>query len=160
MRSIGVGPSCLSGRNLTTRELVKAIRFISTDPKVRENAQRISEQIRAEQGCEAALRTFHLQLPLENMRSDLEPKFVASVRIPRYNIKVSWPVAQVLLEAGKIAPNEVMPLVTKEWNLTNSDNDPTPLQLRIPEQELPYSSEEREQILSNFALIANFAQAD
>jgi hypothetical protein len=139
---------------------VNAIRFISNNQEVREKAQAMSERIRVEQGCEAALRTFHAQLPLEKMRSDLESTFVASVRIPRYNIQVSWPVAQVLLEADKIALKEVMPLVTKEWKLTNSDNDPTRLQLRMPDQELPYSSEERERILSNFALIANYAPAD
>jgi hypothetical protein len=117
----------------------------------------MSDKIRTEQGCEAALRTFHAQLPLEKMRSDLESTFVASVRIPRYNIQVSWPVAQVLLEAERIVPNQLMSLVTKEWNLTNSNNHPTRLQLRMPDQELPYSSEERERILSNFDLIANYA---
>ncbi len=157
VESIGAGPPCLSGRNLKTRDLVNAIKFISTNQEVRKNARIISEKIRAEQGCEAALRTFHAQLPLEKMRSDLESTFVASVRIPRYNIQVSWPVAQVLLEAERIVPNQLMPLVTKEWDLTNYNNHPTRLQLRMPDQELPYSSEERERILSNFDLIANYA---
>jgi len=157
VRKVGAGP-LLSARNLTTPELVHAIKLILTDPQVRRNAQIVSEKIRAERGCEAALRTFYSQLPLEKMHSDLEPTFAASVRIPEYNLQVSWPVAQVLLEAKKIAPNQVIPLLTREWRLTESNNHPTPLKLRIPGRDLPYSSEEREQILSNFAVIANDAQ--
>jgi len=157
---IGAGPPRLSGRNLKTSELVHAIRRISTDEKVRKNAQIVSEKIRSERGCEAALRTLYSQLPLEKMHSDLEPTFAASVRIPEYNLQVSWPVAQVLLEAKKIDRNQLTPLLTREWKLTHSNNHPTPLQLRIPGKDLPYSSEEHEKILSNFARIANSSQAD
>jgi hypothetical protein len=157
VRKVGAGP-LLSGRSLKTADLVHAIRLISTNQEVRKNAQNVSQKIRAEQGCEAALRTFHAQLPLEKMRSDLEPTYVASFRIPQYKIQISWPVAQVLLEAKKITPNQLISLLTREWRLTESNNHPTPLKLRIPGKDLPYSSEEREQILSKFAVIANYSQ--
>lgn len=157
MKDIGAGPPLLSGRNLKRQDLVEAIRFISNNQKVRRNVRRISAEIQAEQGCQAAVRSFHRQLPLEKMRSDLEPRYAASVCIPQYNLQISWPVAQVLLDAEKITPHQLMPLVTREWNLTNSDNHPTRTQFRIPEKDIPYSDEERATILTNFGLIANAA---
>jgi hypothetical protein len=155
VKDIGAGPSLLLGRNLRRQDLVNAIRIISNNEEVRRNARGISAEIQAEQGCQAAVRSFHRQLPLEKMRSDLEPTYAASVCIPQYKLQISWPVAQVLLEAEKITPYQLMPLVTCEWNLTNSDNHPTRTQFRIPEKDIPYSDEERATILTNFGLVAN-----
>jgi hypothetical protein len=160
VENIGAGPSCLSGKKLKTRELVEAIEYISTNEQVRERAQEISQEIIHEHGCEAALRTFYAQLPLDRMRSDLESTFAACLRIPKYNLQVSLPVAEVLLEAERITADQLMPLVTKEWNLTNSNDHPTRLQLRIPGNEVPYSEEECQLILNNFDRIVDYASAN
>ncbi|CAF3065539.1 unnamed protein product [Rotaria sp. Silwood2] len=108
VEQIGAGPGCLSGDNLNTRDLVNAIQFIS-NPKVKENAQRIAAQIETENGCADALRAFHKHLPLDQMHSDLESTYAACCRIPKYNFKVSWPVAQVLLKAQLITEDELSP---------------------------------------------------
>ncbi|CAF1511098.1 unnamed protein product [Adineta steineri] len=158
VQDMGAGPPPLSGRNLRKRDLIKAIKFITNNQEVRENARRISEQIQAEQGCKAAIHSFHRQLPVDKMHSDLESTYAACYYIARYNIRISWPVAQVLLVAKKITQSQLKPWSTREWNFANSESHPKSSHFRIPTEEIPYSREQRLQIVNNFDLIINRAR--
>ncbi|CAF4423803.1 unnamed protein product [Rotaria sp. Silwood2] len=149
VEQIGAGPGCLSGDNLNTQDLINAIQFIS-NPEVKENAQRIAAQLETENGCADALRAFHEQLPLDRMHSDLESTYPACCRIPKYNFKVSWPVAQVLLKAQLITEDELSPWSTKAWNLTESCKLRKLLQYRTSNDIIPYSDEECELIRTRF----------
>ena len=102
------GPSPLCGETLETEDLVKAIEFISQQ-RVKNIAQETSGVIQNENGCEAALRSFHKQLPLERMRSQLESTCAASCFVRRFNLKISWSVAQVLLDAEELTNEDLIP---------------------------------------------------
>jgi hypothetical protein len=77
-----------------------------------------------ENGCEAAVRSFHAHLPLARMRSDLEPSFSACFRLNDYDLQISRPVAQVLVTAGAIEESQLTLLSTRDWRASMYDRRP------------------------------------
>ncbi|CAF3575484.1 unnamed protein product, partial [Rotaria socialis] len=144
-----VGPAPLPVKNLNTQDLVKAIQFIS-EPQVKENARNISRKIRDEDGCLNAMNTFHHQLPLDAMRSDLESTYAACCTIPKYSLKISWPVAEVLLNANSITGDDLRPWNTKTWNSAESCKLRMLLRWRTSEDVPPYSDADCQLILTKF----------
>ncbi|CAF4147141.1 unnamed protein product, partial [Rotaria sordida] len=92
----GAGPRALPGKNLTSDDLAKAFKFVH-QPKVRAAAERIRDAILKENGCEEALRIFHIHLPISRMRSDLESTYTACYRLDEFHLQISRHVAQVLV---------------------------------------------------------------
>ncbi|CAF3733358.1 unnamed protein product [Rotaria socialis] len=150
----GAGPPALSARSLHTRHLVDAINFIS-DANVKARAQEISRKMRDEHGCEAAMRSFHQQLPLDAMQSDLEETYPACYRIPKYGLKVSWPVAQILLGVESVFLDDLLPCATCEWNPAKSFNLSIPPLYRTPDRVLPYTEDQRKKIIAAFSDVIN-----
>ncbi|CAF3924063.1 unnamed protein product, partial [Rotaria sordida] len=97
----GAGPRALPGKNLTSDDLAKAFKFVH-QPKVRAAAERIRDAILKENGCEEALRIFHIHLPISRMRSDLESTYTACYRLDEFHLQISRHVAQVLVISGRI----------------------------------------------------------
>ncbi|CAF5124294.1 unnamed protein product, partial [Rotaria sp. Silwood1] len=95
----GAGPPPMPGKTVTAKQLATAFTFVH-DPEVQSAALKISSNFQHEHGCETAVRSFHANLPLSKMRSDLESSFGACFRLNDYNLQISRPVAQVLLAAG------------------------------------------------------------
>ncbi|CAF2239312.1 unnamed protein product [Rotaria magnacalcarata] len=116
----GAGPGPLPAATLTTETLVSAITIISNDQVMKRVAQDLGNRIRNENGCQAAVESFHRQLPLQRMRSDLEGTYPACFRIPNYNLQVSWPVAQVLFSHELLTQDELIPWATQELYLDNN----------------------------------------
>jgi hypothetical protein len=110
----GAGPRPLPGKSITVDQLVEAFQFVH-QPTTRVAAERIRADMLNENGCEAAVRSFHANLPVSRMRSDLEPTFAACYRIDELNIQVSRPVAQVLITAGVIKECQLRCHSTREW---------------------------------------------
>ncbi|CAM4749424.1 unnamed protein product [Rotaria magnacalcarata] len=117
---VGAGPGPLPAATLTTETLVSAITIISNDQVMKRVAQDLGNRIRNENGCQAAVESFHRQLPLQRMRSDLEGTYPACFRIPNYNLQVSWPVAQVLFSHALLTQDELIPWATQELYLDNN----------------------------------------
>lgn len=110
----GAGPQPIPGKSINAQELAQAFRFVHRSTTIAA-AERIRDSILQEDGCTAAVQAFHANLPLTRMHSDLEPTFAACYRLNKYNLQISRPVAQVLVEAGVIDESELHPHVTREW---------------------------------------------
>ena len=110
----GAGPPAIPGKEITVEKLVKAFTFIH-QPVVQKAAKRLQEMISHENGCATAVRSFHANLPLLRMRSDLEPTFPACFRLDEFDLQVSRPVAQVLLSTGVVNESQFKYHFTKLW---------------------------------------------
>jgi hypothetical protein len=115
---IGAGPPSLPGKYVTVEELVEAFNFVH-EPAMLNAAKCVQEVILHEDGCAAAVRAFHANLPVSRMRSDLEPTFAACFRLDEFNLQVSLPVAQVLLSAGVVDESQFSYHSTRDWLLTD-----------------------------------------
>ncbi|CAF1290340.1 unnamed protein product [Adineta ricciae] len=110
----GAGPSPLPGRSITATALAEALVFAS-QPAVRQSVEHIRDCILKENGCQAAVRSFHANLPHALLRSDLESTFAACYRINGLNIQISRPVAHVLLSANIIDASQLHSHHTCRW---------------------------------------------
>jgi hypothetical protein len=126
----GVGPEPIPGKRLNVDNLVKAFK-IAHEPGAREAARKISNAFQHENGCEAAVRAFHAHLPLSKMYSDLESSFSACYYVADYDLKISRPVAQVLVVAGAIEESQLTWHGTRDWRASMHDNRPHILTLDL-----------------------------
>ncbi|CAF3176105.1 unnamed protein product [Rotaria sp. Silwood2] len=110
----GVGPRALPGKNLTADDLAEAFEFVH-EPKVRDAAERIRDAILKENGCDEALHAFHTNLPVSQMRSDLESTYTACYRLEKFHLQISRRVAQVLVISGRIKPTQLYIHSTRYW---------------------------------------------
>ncbi|CAF3732724.1 unnamed protein product [Adineta steineri] len=116
----GAGSRPLPGKSVTADQLADAFRFVHESTTCTA-AERIRDAILKEDGCAAAVYSFHANLPLTHMHSDLEPTFAACYRLDKYNIQISRPVAQVLVVAGAIEESELRPHITREWQFEHDN---------------------------------------
>ena len=121
VEKVGAGPPPIAGKEVTVEQLVEAFKF-AHKPEVRAAAQRIREDLLHEDGCAAAVRSFHANLPISRIRSDLEPTFAACFRLDEFNLQVSRPVAQVLLSAGLVKESQFCYHITRDWQLTHNSS--------------------------------------
>lgn len=108
----------MPGKSVTVDELVAAFQFVHK-PSVQEAAQHLKQAIDKEDGCAAAVRAFHENLPKTRLQSDLEPTYSACFRLEDYKLQVSLPVAQVLLSAGLVTESQFRHHLTRDWCLSH-----------------------------------------
>ncbi|CAF0766430.1 unnamed protein product [Adineta ricciae] len=119
----GAGPQPIPGKRLNSRDLIEAFK-IAHEPGTRTAANELRVAFENENGCAAAVQSFHAHLPLSKMRSDLEPSFAACFRLNEYDLQISRPVAQVLISAGAIKESDLTPLATRDWYAATYDGRP------------------------------------
>ncbi len=119
----GAGPAPIPGKRLNADDLIEAFK-IAHEAGTRAAANRLSIAFQHENGCEAAVRSFHGHLPLNKMRSDLEPSFGACFRVKEYGLQISRPVAQVLVSARAIEESELTVHSTHDWRASTYDGRP------------------------------------
>lgn len=68
----GAGPEPIPFKKLTVQNLAEGISYCMT-PQARSAARAIAEQMKSEQGVQAAAQSWLRQLPKEQMRCDLVP---------------------------------------------------------------------------------------
>ncbi|CAF1083866.1 unnamed protein product [Didymodactylos carnosus] len=117
----GAGPKPLPGKNLDINNLFEAFKFALT-PEVRAAAEKLEDGIKKEDGVEAAVRAFHTALPLHHMLSDLESTYPARYYLPEYDLKISLPVAEVLIAGEAIIESELKSYHTKVWEFQHDHN--------------------------------------
>ena len=117
----GAGPQPIPGKSITTEQLIEAFHFVHK-PTTRAAAECLRYSILQEDGCAAAVRAFHANLPLIRMYSDLEPTFAACYRSDKYRIQISRPVAQVLVSADVLEEAQLRPHVTREWQFKHDNH--------------------------------------
>ncbi|CAF0856009.1 unnamed protein product [Adineta steineri] len=110
----GAGPRPLPGKSVTASELAEAFQFVHL-PTTREAAERIRQAMEKEDGCQAAVRAFHVNLPINRMRSDLQSTFTACYRIDNFNLQISRPVAHALVAAGAIDVSQLRSHYIRRW---------------------------------------------
>ena len=118
----GAGPVPIPGKDITAKNLAAAFKFVH-ETSAREAAERLRVAFEDENGCEAAVQSFHSQLPLRQMRSDLEPSFPACLAVKDYHLQISRPVAQALLAAEVLEENQLTVHSTYRWNLMKNDDE-------------------------------------
>lgn len=93
----GAGPKPIPYKALNVNTLVEAIRFC-LQPKALEAAYEISTKMRAESGVEAAVTSFHANLPVYNLGCDVIKGEPAAwvCRKGRTKIKLSKAAAEIL----------------------------------------------------------------
>ena len=122
IRNSGAGPSPIPGKRLKTNELVEAFKIVH-QADVRRAAEKLRIEFQHENGCDAAVQFFHANLPLEKMHSDLESSFGACYWLNDYNLKISRPVAHVLVTAGAIKETKLSLYSIYNWkSLPNNDH--------------------------------------
>jgi sterol 3beta-glucosyltransferase len=114
----GSGPAPIPGKEVTVQQLVEAFKF-AHKPEVRAAARRIREDLSYENGCAAAVPAFHANLPISRMRSDLESTFAACYCLDDFHLKLSRPVAQVLLSASLVKESQFRYHTTLDWQLVH-----------------------------------------
>jgi hypothetical protein len=119
----GAGPAPIPGKRLNTDDLIEAFK-VAHEPGTRAAANKLRIAFQHENGCEAAVRSFHAHLPLNKMRSDLEPSFNACFRLNDYDLQISRPVAQVLVAAEAIEESQLTLLPTRDWRASMYDDRP------------------------------------
>ncbi|CAG8279064.1 unnamed protein product [Penicillium salamii] len=120
----GAGPSPIPYASLNFQRLTAAIQYCLT-PQAREAANKISLKMHNEAGIDAAVDSFHRNLPMDRMRCALIPNQVANWKYKKHNtsLSLSKPAVQILIEHQKIheahlAVHHVNPIVieNRRWD--------------------------------------------
>jgi hypothetical protein len=119
----GAGAPPIPGKRLNTSELIEAFKIVH-HADTREAAEKLSIAFQHENGCRTAVESFHRNLPLTKMHSDLEPTFAACYRLEDYDLQISRPVAQALVAAEMIEESQLTLNSTRSWEELSDDDHP------------------------------------
>ncbi|KAJ5677831.1 UDP-glucuronosyl/UDP-glucosyltransferase [Penicillium maclennaniae] len=121
----GTGPRPIPYISLAAQNLAAAIRFCLT-PEAQKAADRVSQTMQRDAGVQAALNSFHRNLPVDQMRCKIMPgqpaslKYVKSKRV----LRPSTTVAQSLIEHGSIDSGKPKCYQSKPILIENRRCDP------------------------------------
>ncbi|KAF1950307.1 sterol glucosyltransferase [Byssothecium circinans] len=119
----GAGPRPIHHKLLTSQNLTDAIAFCLM-PDARQAAQTISSRMASERGIEAAVQSFHANLPLETMQCAILRNALAAWTYKKTNIQLSKLAAQLLIENGIIMPSDLTNHETEPIKIVNNRWDP------------------------------------
>lgn len=119
----GAGPKPIPYKLLSSQNLADAISFCLT-PEAIKAAQALSSQMFNEHGVEAAVQSFHANLPLESMQCAILPHCLASWTYKKSSMRLSKFAAQVLIENGIITPSDIESHETHPVHIQNDRWDP------------------------------------
>ena len=117
----GAGPPPMPGKTITAKQLASAFDFVH-EPETQAAALKVSTNFQSEKGCEVAVKSFQAHLPVQKMRSDLDPSFGACFQLEKHHLRLSRPVAQVLVAAGAIEESDLSALSVYNWHTLISNN--------------------------------------
>lgn len=119
----GAGPLPIPHKQLTSDNLKEAIAFCLTqDAKIA--AQSLASRMVNESGVQAAVLSFHANLPLETMQCDLIGTASASWRYKKNYLHLSKLAAQILIEKGFISASDLESYATNPFVIKNNRWDP------------------------------------
>ncbi|KAL7410756.1 hypothetical protein BDY24DRAFT_398395 [Mrakia frigida] len=119
----GGGPAPIHSKTLNSSNLAEAINFVMTE-SAQKAARKMGEQIRAEDGVEAGVDSFHRHLPLKNMRCELDPNRVAVWWSDDLCLRLSGFAAQTLADSKKLNLKSLEPHRPKEYDSRKQATDP------------------------------------
>ena len=99
----GAGPRPIDHKSLNVASLSKAI-AVCIAPETQIAAQKIAEKMKVENGVRAAVRSFHRNLPIQELNCDMVPKHPSnwSWKKGKRTLKLSHRAASILVEHKKI----------------------------------------------------------
>jgi hypothetical protein len=99
----GAGPKPIPSKQLDSQKLAEGIAYCLT-PQARSAAQSIAEQMKSEQGVQAAAQSWLRQLPKQSLRCDLLPGQTAAwvYKEGKKSIKLSKIAAEELVSRKTI----------------------------------------------------------
>ncbi|KAJ5114389.1 hypothetical protein NUU61_000148 [Penicillium alfredii] len=101
----GAGPTPTPHKQLTAEKLTSAIE-VALQSTTREKAQAIGEKMRKEAGVQDGVRSFHRHLDLQALRCAICPTRPAVWHLKHTEIGLSAFAAAVLVEMGRIKPDD------------------------------------------------------
>lgn len=107
------GPSPIPYTKLTAERLAEAIRFC-LEPATIAQAEALSAKIRAEDGAQAGVESFHRHLKLRKLQCSLCPDRPAAWRVRRTKVLLSPFAATVLVQENRLQPEDIKLCVTTE----------------------------------------------
>lgn len=121
--SAKAGPSPIPHKQLTSEKLKDAIAFcLTTEAKTA--AQSLASQMASESGVQAAVLSFHANLPFEAMQCDLTRTGAATWIYKKDSIRLCKSAAQILLENGVISLSDLESYETNPFVIKNNRWDP------------------------------------
>ncbi|KAJ5157729.1 uncharacterized protein N7482_008829 [Penicillium canariense] len=103
----GAGPSPIPHKQLTVEKLSNAIEFCLKESTL-EKAQTIAKKMENESGVRDGVRSFHRQLDLRALRCAICPSRPAVWHLKHTNLGFSAFAASVLVEMGRLKPEELV----------------------------------------------------
>ncbi|KAF5871600.1 putative sterol glucosyltransferase protein [Botrytis fragariae] len=125
INAAGAGPAPVPFKSLDTKNLVEGLRFCLTK-EAAIAAGKIASKMETEDGVKTAVRSFHANLPLEDLRCDLLPDKPAAWQYKHkdQNIKLSKFAVQILLKNKRLDQEKIKLLETKHIEILNRRWDP------------------------------------
>lgn len=102
----GAGPAPIPYRQLTAEKLADAIKEALTSG-IQERSRQIGDKMQHESGSRDGARSFHGHLELRRMQCAICPNRPAVWRFRHSNVSLSAFAAEVLVERGKIMPQDL-----------------------------------------------------
>jgi UDP:flavonoid glycosyltransferase YjiC (YdhE family) len=103
----GAGPTPIHHKQLTVEKLTGAIEM-ALKPSTQKKAQEIATKMQEESGVRDGVRSFHRHLNLNPLRCSICPDRPAVWRVKRTQIRLSAFAAAVLVETGRLKPEDVV----------------------------------------------------
>lgn len=100
------GPRPMPHKLLSSQNLVDAIQLLLA-PETKQAAQRISSQMASEQGVQAAVQSFHANLPFEAIPCNILHDQPAAWIYKKAPLRLSKIAAQILIDNAIISPNDL-----------------------------------------------------
>ncbi|KAF5518137.1 Sterol 3-beta-glucosyltransferase UGT80B1 [Colletotrichum aenigma] len=121
----GAGPKPIPHKQLNAENLSEAIRFCLT-PEALAAAGELAAKMRTENGVATAVKSFHANLPLEDLPCDIFPDQPATWEYKRgkKHVKLSKKAAGILLDHLKIGQKNMSPHDTRSIIIENRRWDP------------------------------------
>ncbi|PVH82903.1 glycosyltransferase family 1 protein [Cadophora sp. DSE1049] len=121
----GAGPRPIDYKSLSIASLSKAI-AVCIAPETQIAAQKIAEKMKAENGVRAAVRSFHRNLPIQELNCDMVPKHPAnwSWKKGKRTLKLSHRAASILVEHKKIEASSLKLHKSKPVTIENRRWEP------------------------------------
>ncbi|KAJ5766124.1 uncharacterized protein N7511_003740 [Penicillium nucicola] len=103
----GAGPMPIPHKQLTAEKLTEAIRS-ALEPSTKEKAQKISNEMKTESGVRDGVRSFHRHLNSASLQCAICPSRPAVWHIKHTDIGLSAFAASILVEMGRLKPEDVV----------------------------------------------------
>ncbi|KYK54591.1 glucosyl/glucuronosyl transferase [Drechmeria coniospora] len=117
------GPKPIMHQDLDAEKLAEALLFCLR-AETKEQARKLGERIREEQGCNVGAKCFHDHLDTKNLRCSMVPSRAAAWQVKGSKLQLSPLAASVLVQAGLLQYSDVALFRAVEYVTEDQPTDP------------------------------------